>query len=85
MKIKDIVMGATYRHRESPNSWFARPISILKPKSKRNPHTYTIVECEWCSDANFTVGTYKYFRPWDLIIDPKSKKEEQAHLPKQKK
>ena len=65
MKIK---LGAIYRHRNSPSSWYAKARKILPARSKDNPNTYMLVQVEWSSDKSFMFGLIKYFRVHDLML-----------------
>lgn len=65
MRIKDIVLGGTYRHRTS-SIGYAKPVLILPPKTGENTNSYTVVKCIWATDPSFQFSLYKYFKPSDL-------------------
>lgn len=69
MRAQDLVVGRSYRHKNTPSQYWAKVTKILKPKQGVNPHSYTIVKCEWSQNKNDSFGIVKHFRPADLIKD----------------
>lgn len=67
MRPQDIVINKHYRLRDSPNYGYVKAIEILKPKTSRNPQTYTVVMCEHTVNKNDLIGFMRIFRPGDLI------------------
>ncbi len=67
MRIKDILIGGIYRHKDNPNIGYAKVLNILKPRTINNQYPHYVVECEWSYDDNFKVFFIKYFSPNNLI------------------
>jgi hypothetical protein len=66
MRVKDLIIGETYRHKDNPKIGYAKVVRILKPKEDINPHNRIIVKCEWTYSKNADIGLIKYFNPRDL-------------------
>jgi hypothetical protein len=66
MNIKNIKLFNYYRVRGS-DSWWAKPVKILKPKEGINTTNKYIAECEWSSCKNAGAGVIKYFALSALI------------------
>jgi hypothetical protein len=67
MSVKDIVIGDYYRHKNTPNYAWAKPLRILQPHEGLNKHNYIIVECEWSIGQGDLMGMIKYFKASDLV------------------
>ena len=67
LRAKDIEIGESYRHKETPAYAWAKPLKILKPKEAENPHNRLVVKCEWTVGKNDRCGMIKYFKPNDLM------------------
>lgn len=67
MRADKIIIGDFYRHKNSPNNYWARPVKILKPKQFPNIHNRIIAECEWMTCKGSTTGLIKHFKPSDLF------------------
>ena len=68
MRPQDIVLETYYRHRQHPTYTWIKPLEILRPENKNNPHTYTIIKCELTIGKCDDFGKIIYLRPSDLII-----------------
>lgn len=68
MRPQNIRIGESYRHGTSPRYAYAKAVKIIWPKTGyENPHSYTIVKCEWTVGKDEPIGLIKYFRPYDLV------------------
>ncbi len=67
MRIQDVVIGQTYRHKNSPNVGYAKVLEKLKPKEGVNKNTFSVVKCEWTTCRGSSFGFIKYFKPSDLV------------------
>lgn len=67
MRVKDIVIGKSYRHKDSPTYCFAKAIKVLKPKEGENTTGMIVVKCEWSQNKNDLFAIIKYFKISDLI------------------
>ncbi len=67
MRVQDIKVGESYRHKNTPNYYYAKVIEILPPKKGINTNTYTVVKCEWSTDRVSNFGLIKYFKPTELV------------------
>jgi hypothetical protein len=86
MRVQDIVIGETYRHRDHPNYAYAKALKIIRPMAKykqKNALDLTeaekaikvvCVKCEWSLSKNDIFGFIKYFRPCDLVKEEEPKK-----------
>lgn len=68
MKLKDIKIGYSYRHKDSPRYCWAEVVKVLLPKESENTTSRTIVKCKWSQEKNGNFGLIKYFRPSDLVV-----------------
>ena len=66
MRAKDIVIGASYLHKDNPKYCRAKAIKILRPKEGENTLNKFIVKCEYSQDKDDSFGLIKYFSPSDL-------------------
>lgn len=66
MRSKDIVIGESYRHKDSPRYCWAKALKILKPNEENNT-SRIIVKCEWSQNKNDMFGLIKYFKLTDLV------------------
>jgi hypothetical protein len=64
---QDIEIGEYYRHRNTPDRYYAKVLEILKPGQGANNQKYIVVKCEWKVYENDDHGFIRYFRPCDLI------------------
>lgn len=69
MKTKDIVIGDSYRHRDTPKYCWAKAVKVLMPKECENMTSKILVKCIWSQERDDTFGLIKYFRPADLVAD----------------
>jgi len=81
MRIQDIVIGETYRHRDHPNYAYAKAVKIIHPMAKfKQKSAYDLTEeekkvksvcvkCKYVVCKNDSFGLIKYFRPCDLVKD----------------
>ncbi|HAR38603.1 MAG TPA: hypothetical protein DCS09_08570 [Porphyromonadaceae bacterium] len=69
MRAKDLVVGESYRHKDTPSYAWARVVELLPPKRGDNPYNRIIVKCEWSVEKNDGFGLIKYFKPADLIAE----------------
>jgi len=67
MRANKLVVGESYRHRDTPNQYWATVKKVLPPKSDGNPFNRIIVQCCWASYKDADIGLIKYFKPSDLI------------------
>lgn len=79
MRVQDITIGETYRHRDNPNYGYAKALKIIRPVAKfKRKHAFDLMEdeknakvvcvkCEWTIGKYDTFGMVKYFRPCDLV------------------
>lgn len=67
MRVKDIVIGESYRHKDRPSYCWAKAVKVLRPKEGENTTTRIVVKCEWSQDKNAPVGMIKYFSPANLV------------------
>jgi hypothetical protein len=75
MRIKDVIMGKYYRHKDHPDYAWAKPLKIIPPKQGVNTHGYPIIECEWTIYKDATTGLIKYFKASNLVEAPTNAKE----------
>lgn len=69
MRARDLVIGKSYRHKNTTNQYWAKVKKVLGPKQGVNPHNRIIVECEWSQNKNDSFALVKHFKPSDLIKD----------------
>jgi len=67
MKISNIVVGESYRHKEHPHYCFAKVVEVLRPKQGCNTTTKVLVKCLYSQNEDANFGLVKYFSPTDLI------------------
>lgn len=68
MKVQDVKIGEYYRHKDTPNYAWAKPLEILKPNEKQNKgNKFIVIKCQWVVNKNDKFGMIKYFRPNNLI------------------
>lgn len=67
MRAKDLIVGESYRHKDHPNSCWARVVKILQPGEGENPYNRIIVKCEWSQQKACKWGLIKYFKPSNLV------------------
>jgi hypothetical protein len=67
MRAQDIVIGQSYRHKNTPDYAWAKAVKVLKPLEGENTHKKIIVKCEWSVNKDDAYGFIKYFSPSDLI------------------
>ncbi len=66
MRVKDIVIGEYYRHKDTLNYGWAKALEVIPPKTGVNVHNYYIVKCEWAPDKSSSFGVIKYFKASDI-------------------
>ncbi|MCK4422680.1 MAG: hypothetical protein KAV18_01260 [Candidatus Omnitrophica bacterium] len=66
MRPQDIVIGKSYRLKDSPDYGYIKVVELLKPRQGVNKHNYFIVKSEHSVRENDTMGFVRYFRPRDL-------------------
>jgi len=67
MRVGKVILGKYYRKKDKPRVGWAKVLSIIKPHSGINTHSYPIARCEWTVDKEDTFGMIKYFKVTDLI------------------
>ena len=68
MIAKNIIIGESYRHKNSPKYCWAKVVNILKPKRAENTTKRIIVKCRWTVEKeDDSFGLIKYFNPSDLL------------------
>lgn len=67
MRPQDIVIGESYRLRDTPRYSFVKAVEVLKPKQHPNTHGYAIVKCIHSIDKNDEISVIRYFRSTDMI------------------
>ncbi len=67
MRIQDLVIGETYRHKDAPNVGYAKVLEKLKPEEGVNKNKFSVVKCEWTTSRDSSFGFIKYFKPSDLV------------------
>ena len=67
MRVKNIVIGNSYRHKDHPYYGWAKVVTVLRPKEVENTTRRIVVKCQWSINKNDTFGLIKYFRPMDLL------------------
>jgi hypothetical protein len=80
MRVQDIVIGETYRHRDNPAYGYAKALKIIRPMAQYKQKYAGLTEeekavktvcvrCEWTLSKNDSFGLIKHFRPCDLVKD----------------
>ena len=67
MRAKDLVKGESYRHKDTPEKYWATVKQVMPPKSNGNPFNRIIVRCYWSTSKGARVGLIKHFKPSDLV------------------
>ena len=71
MRVKDFVVGESYRFKDHPHYGYAKCVKILRAKEGENIHPYAVIKCAHIISKNDNMGFVRYFRPRDLIRDTK--------------
>jgi len=69
MRPQDIVIGKSYRLKDTPDYGFVKALRVLNIKEINKTKNYLVVECEHTVQKNDTCGFKRYFRPRDIIED----------------
>ena len=67
MRAQDIIIGKTYRLKDTPDYSYIRPLQVLNIKEIDKTKNFLVVKCEHTVGRNDTAGFIRYFRPRDII------------------
>jgi len=67
MRAQDIIIGESYRLKDTPHYSYVKALAVLKPKQAENTRAYIVVKCEHTVDKGDNCGFIRYFRPDNLI------------------
>jgi hypothetical protein len=66
MRIKDIVIGKTYRLKSSPSYGYLKALEIIPPRQHIKHNNFVVIKCEHTVNKNDTIGFIRYFRPINI-------------------
>ena len=69
MRAKDIIIGESYRLKNTPNCGYVKALKVCKPKEVVKEVNYIVIKCEHTYYKDGNVVFTRYFKPSDIVKD----------------